>query len=44
MSAALTKGKTYTLEIAVERIAGKGDMEFYFTPAGELSLAAEYKE
>ena len=43
LKAALTPGKQYTLEVLVERIDGKGDMEFYFTPEGELSLAEEYR-
>ena len=42
VQARLIPGKTYQLEIAVDRIEGKGDMEFYFTPEGALALAEEY--
>lgn len=42
MRGTLVPGKDYELEITVERIAGKGDMEFYFTPGGDLAMAAEY--
>ena len=37
-------GKQYELEVYVEKIEGKGDMEFYLTEAGELSLVLEYAE
>ena len=42
LAAELVPGKEYELEISVLGIAGKGDMEFYFTPAGDLALAEEY--
>ena len=42
LRAELTAGKEYEIEIRIEAIAGKGDMEFYFTPAGTLALAQEY--
>ncbi len=42
MTGTLEAGKTYDVELRVEQIGGKGDMEFYFTPEGELALAAEY--
>lgn len=38
----LVQGKRYEIEIVAERIEGKGDMEFYFTPAGELAIGVEY--
>ena len=43
MEGRLVSGKDYNLEILVERIDGKGDMEFYFTPEGEPALAVEYE-
>ena len=42
LSAELSPGKTYELELSVERIGGKGDMEFYFTPEDRLVMAEEY--
>ena len=42
MQGKLTPGKEYELEISVDRIDGKGDMEFYFRPEGELTTAIEY--
>jgi hypothetical protein len=42
LQARLIPGREYELEIAVDRVEGKGDMELYFTPEGDLALAAEY--
>lgn len=42
MSCSLAEGREYELVLTAERIGGKGDMQFYFTPEGELALAAEY--
>ncbi len=42
MGGRLTPGREYELEILVNRIGGKGDMEFCFVPGGELAMAAEY--
>ena len=43
LAAELVPGRTYELTFSVERVSGKGDMEFYFTPENELSLAQEYR-
>ena len=42
LRARLVPGREYELEIVIDRIDGKGDMEFYFTPEGSLALAEEY--
>ncbi len=43
LRASLLPGRTYELEIVIEDIGGKGDMEFYFQPDGNLPLAFEYE-
>ena len=43
MSCELVQGKEYELVISAESIAGKGDMELYYTPEGDLAMAAEYE-
>ena len=42
LEAALIPGREYELEILVDRVEGKGDMELYYTPEGNLALATEY--
>ncbi len=42
LRAELTPGREYEIEMTVERICGKGDMEFYYTPEGSLALGEEY--
>lgn len=42
MEATLVPGRSYDLVLSVEKIDGKGDMEFYFRPGGTLCLAPEY--
>ena len=43
LRASLLPGRAYELEIVIEDIGGKGDMEFYFQPDGNLPLAFEYE-
>ena len=43
IDARVVPGRSYELQILVERIDGKGDMEFYFQPDGQLTLAVEYQ-
>ena len=44
LPASLIPGRTYQLELSIEQIRGKGDMEFYFTPEEKLALGEEYQE
>ena len=43
MRARLVPGQAFELEIVIDRIGGKGDMEFYFLPDGDLALMTEYR-
>jgi len=43
MRAEVIPGKEYEVEFTIREITGKGDIEFYFTPEGELALAVEYQ-
>ena len=43
LKARLVLNREYELEILIERIGGKGDLEFYYTEDSELALAAEYR-
>ena len=43
MRAEVIPGREYEVEFTIKEITGKGDMEFYFIPEGDLALAVEYQ-